>query len=249
MYSHVRNLGTPLDRLFMPWYQPCVARGYSKFYDGTEAGRNMTQAERAAAGIPDDPDRMVQYEVTDAYLNALERAFHQGQFDAGIDNVEDTSAIVFDFLAENCITTTEEAYRLGRAQKNMDPGGSVDPNYLDPSVNRPGFVAPTPERQDMSVVYGVTNPSGQPAAPSGGGSTPWSPQPTNGTAGPAPMNTGIAGGLGLPNSSVPRLPLTGGGTVTAGGVTVTGGVSSGGINWLLIAAAVAAAWFLLKDRS
>jgi hypothetical protein len=239
MYQHVRNLGTPLDRLFMPWYQPCVPRGYSKFYDGTPQTNAMTQAERAAAGLPDDPDRMVQYEVTDQYLNALESAFHQGQFDAGIDNVEDTSSRVFDFLAENCITTTEEAYRLGRAQKNMDPGGSVDPNYLDPSVNRPGFVAPTPERQDMSVVFGVSGPAGQPPQPSGGGSTPWSPQPAGGTAGPSPLASGppiIFGGggntgvvpPGTPNSTIPR---------------------SSGVNWLLIAAAVAAAWFLLKDRS
>lgn len=215
MYQHVRNLGTPLDRFYLPWYQPCATRGYSKFYDQES-----------------DPDRALQFEVTDGYLAALEKAFHQGQFDAGITNVEDTSRNVFDFLAENCVETTEAAYRLGRAQKDMDPGGSVDPGYMDPSVNTPGAIPTTPVKQDMSVVYGVNNPSGQPAQPSGGGTTPWSPQPSGGTFGPSPLASGFAGGGG-----------------TAGGA-VMGSTAGGGINWMLVLLAAGAAWFLLRgDRS
>lgn len=221
MVNRFFGVAAPLE---MPWYQPCATRGYSKFYDQGSG----------EPGTPTDPDRAVQYEVTDEYLNALERAFHQGQYDAGITNVEDTSAIVFDFLAENCITDTEAAYRLGKAQKDQDPGGSVDPNYLDPSVNRPGFVEPTPARQDMSTVYGTTaTPEGQPAAPAGGGSAGWSPQPIGGTAGPSPMASSF----------------TAGGGVSAGGGGVSAGLSfgkSGGINWLLIAAVAVGAYFLLK---
>jgi hypothetical protein len=222
----------------MPWYQPCATRGYSKFYDGTPQGNTMTQAERAAAGIPDDPDRVAQWEVTDEYLNALERAFHQGQFDAGIDNVEDTSSRVFDFLAENCIDNTEAAYRLGRAQTNPDPGGSIDPNYSNPATNTPGVIPDTPIARpapapggDMSAVYGASStPAGQPLQPTGGGSAGWSPQPAGGLFGPSPLssNTGYTG--------------------SASGVLSPAG--GRGINWLLIAAVAAAAWFLLKgDRS
>lgn len=209
----------------MPWYQPCDPRGYSKFYDGPD-----TQVDPLG-----DRDRAAQYEVTDEYLKALERAFHQGQFDAGITNVEDTSAYVFDFLAANCITDTEGAYRLGRAQRDMDPGGSVDPGYTDPNINRPGFIEPTPSASvdssrtsgDMSVVYGVTNPEGQPAQPAGGGTTPWSPQPSGGLFGPSPTNTGFTGsptGVLSPTSSSAR----------------------GGINWFLILAIAAGAWFLTR---
>src|SRR5688572_22355417 len=102
----------------MPWYQPGDPRGYSKFFDGPDSSTGYV-----------DPDRTIEWEVTDEYLHALEQAFHQGQFDSGITNVEDTSARVFDFLAANFVTTTEEAYRLGRAQRETDPGGSVDPAF------------------------------------------------------------------------------------------------------------------------
>jgi hypothetical protein len=225
MYQHVRNLGTALDRLFMPWYQPCESRGYSKFFDGPDSSTGYV-----------DPDRVPQFEVTDEYLNALQRAYHQGQYDAGITNVEDTSRIVFDFLAANCITDTESAYRLGRAQKDPDPGGSVDPNYSNPSTNTPGVIAPTPAAQgDMSIVYGNgASPAGQPSQPTGGGTTPWSPQPAGGTAGPSPLSSGGSNSGFIPTA--------------ASGSPVP--IAGGGINWMLIFAVAAGAWFLLKgDRS
>lgn len=201
----------------MPWYQPCDPRGYTKFFDGPDSSTGYV-----------DPDRTAQWEVTDEYLHALEAAYRQGFFDAGGQNVEDTGALVFDKLAANCVQTTEDAYRVGRADapiaNALDPGGTVDISGIG-SV--PGTAIPsTPAMQDAGMIYAAgATPSGQPSQPVGV-SVPYV-APIG--SGPSSSSYGTGGG-GLTTLLSPR-------------------TATGGINWLLIAAVAAGAWFLLRKRS
>lgn len=165
----------------MPWYQAGKENGFTYFLKYPTAR---------------DPS----FEVTDEYLNALERAYHQGQFDVGISNVEDTSSIVFDFLATNGVTTTQQAYALGRQTVDQDPGGSIDPNYISGTANTPGVYPVTPPAQLPTQPGGVPMPGQQDAygtvstAGAEGSRVPPSPQYSGPPSGPGGTYAGDYGG-------------------------------------------------------
>jgi hypothetical protein len=214
----------------MPYYRPGIERGFSRFNTFDVMGR------------------MPLWLVTDEYLNALERAYHQGQYDAGISNVEDTSSIVFDFLAVNNITTTEQAYALGRAQSDPDPGGSVDPNFLSGTANTPGLFPNTPAAQPAAYVPigGVPMPGQQDA----NGTVTTSVQSREGYQGPPDVRYsgppgGAVGGWAGGSSGIASQPTNSGSYPAFGS---SSGILASFSNPYMLAAAALLAYFIFKRK-
>ena len=184
-------------------------------------------------------------------MQALENAFRQGFFDNGGTNMDDTGSALFDLLAENCVTTTQQANALGRsigAQNRaapVDPGGAVDIPHLAGAEyipNAPVGPTPSPTGAGLDVVYGAgSGPQGQPALPETGYATPFG---SGGYGGG--VVSGASGGFsssGFAASGGVRIDGPGG---TPIGISFGQGAGAGGINWLLIAAVAAGAYFLLR---
>ena len=163
----------------MPWYQPCVSSGYSKF-------------------LTDPSVREDRFIVSDTYIQSLLNAYRQGYVNAGGPDYEDSDELLLDTLASACVGGTSDAAALGRTHAERDraagqeyhesshvPGGSIP---LTPPTGAP----PPPATEATGTVYAPQGqPQGQPGDYGylGGSPVTYSPS-TSGPSGAFGYGTG-----------------------------------------------------------
>lgn len=214
----------------MPWYQPGVSRGYSRFYD-----------------VSGDPDREDRWIVSDAYLFMLEDAYRRAYVNAGGPDYDDTSANTFDYLAANNVSTAEQAAQLGAQNGRADKAAGVQEFHV-PSI-APGLAPYDPSIAATLEAQAQMQRAGLPSVPPSGLALPAPPGASSGPSDPSTAAAALAASGGyaaLLNGGYTSLAPSAGSPLAPASTRFLSGSSSSRSMVLLLAAGVALVLFLRR---